>query len=172
MFVAASDEHDEDGIVISDVLCGLPNSVKIRKKIMEKRMRKMDGITQEMTPPMRYGDPDAPVTLMGWGSTSRLMIEATQLLAAEGVRANVLAFSDIFPMNTPEVMKILEKCKVIIDVEVNYTGQFARHLRAETGFHVTNKCLKYDGEALTAQEIVHNTKEVLANGARLKNIRS
>ena len=132
----------------------------------------MVGIEQEMLPPTRFGDSDAPVTLMGWGSTQRLLLEAVQLLGAQGILANVLSFSDIYPMPTKVVIKMLEKCKVIIDVENNFTGQFARHLRAETGFHVTNKFVKYDGEPISALEIVESVKEVLDRGPRLKNVRS
>jgi len=40
--VAASDEHDEYGNLISDVFVGLPEYVELRRKMHEKRLRKLE----------------------------------------------------------------------------------------------------------------------------------
>src|SRR5499427_6000844 len=65
MYVAATDDHDEEGVVISDVFTTPP----VRRKIQEKRMRKMEAVLAELQPPRLEGPPDADVTLVGWGST-------------------------------------------------------------------------------------------------------
>src|SRR5438445_509875 len=44
MYVAATDEHDEEGVVISDVFTNPP----VRRKIQEKRMRKLEKVLQEL----------------------------------------------------------------------------------------------------------------------------
>src|SRR5579863_720861 len=61
---AASDEHDEDGVLISDEFT---NHTK-RRTMMEKRMRKVGGIAAAVPPPEVWGPRDADVTLIGWGS--------------------------------------------------------------------------------------------------------
>ncbi len=76
--MAASDEHMEDGVVVSDVLSGLPKYVKERERQMEKRMKKMDVARNEMAAPKIYGDPDAELTLVCWGSTFGVAFEAAE----------------------------------------------------------------------------------------------
>ena len=51
VYVAATDEHDEDGGLISDEF----TNPHIRRDIMEKRQRKMDGIVAELPPPSVEG---------------------------------------------------------------------------------------------------------------------
>src|ERR1700739_4967700 len=53
--VVSSDEHDEDGVLISDEYT---NTVK-RRAMMEKRMRKMDGISASVPLPQPRGPADA-----------------------------------------------------------------------------------------------------------------
>ena len=62
--VVSSDEHDEDGVLISDEYT---NAIK-RRAMMEKRMRKEQGIAASIPPPQLLGPADADVTLIpGWG---------------------------------------------------------------------------------------------------------
>jgi len=68
----ASDEHDEDGVLISDEFT---NTTK-RRAMMEKRMRKVAGIEATIPPPALRGRRDAYVTLIGWGSTKGVIEEA------------------------------------------------------------------------------------------------
>src|SRR5438067_4051930 len=80
-YVAATDEHDEEGILISDVFTSPP----VRRKIMERRMKKVELALQELKPPKLEGPADAPVTLIGWGSSEGVIREARALLAADGI---------------------------------------------------------------------------------------
>ncbi len=157
-YIAATDEHDEEGILISDVFTSPP----VRRKIMEKRMKKMALAIQDLKPPALEGPADAEATLIGWGSTRGVIREACALLAAEGIRTNQLQIKYLVPFHTGEVAAILKKSKKLICVEVNYTGQFARFLRAETGIGVHDKILKYDGEPFAPQVIVEEVKRILA----------
>src|ERR1700694_4475423 len=59
----ATDEHMEDGVLISDEFT---NPIK-RRAMMEKRMRKVAGIEAAVPPPTLSGRRDADVTLIGWG---------------------------------------------------------------------------------------------------------
>src|SRR6202007_3260212 len=60
---AASDEHDEDGVLISDEFT---NPTK-RRAMMEKRMRKVAGIEAAVPPPVLQAPPHAERTLVGGG---------------------------------------------------------------------------------------------------------
>src|SRR5690348_14153030 len=84
--VVSSDEHDEDGVLISDMFT---NTAK-RRAMMEKRMRKTVGIEAAVPPPTIHGPAQADVTLIGWGSTYGVMDEACELLREQGITANYL----------------------------------------------------------------------------------
>src|SRR5881628_2315014 len=78
---AATDEHDEDGVVISDEFTNPAN----RRAMMEKRQRKVSGIEAAVEFPALIGAPDADVTLVGWGSTKGVIREAVAILNEEGI---------------------------------------------------------------------------------------
>jgi len=166
MYVAATDDHDEEGVTISDVFTTPP----VRRKIQEKRMRKMEAVLAELPPPQLEGPVDADVTLIGWGSTGGVIRETVPLLAAEGIRANYLQVKYLHPFHSKEVNEILSKCKRTICVECNYNGQFARHLRAETGFSVNDLIVKYDGEPFEPHHVVEQVQSILAGKPRSTDI--
>jgi 2-oxoglutarate ferredoxin oxidoreductase subunit alpha len=161
-YVAASDEHDETGVLISDEY----TNPEMRVLMMDKRMRKMEGLLKDSPPPQLYGSADADVTLIGWGSTKGVIREAIAALAEEGITANNLQIRHLVPFHEVEVRNILQASRRTLVVENNYTGQLARHIRAETGFTVDGKILKYDGEPFEPHHIVERVKEVLHGNGR------
>jgi 2-oxoglutarate/2-oxoacid ferredoxin oxidoreductase subunit alpha len=155
--IAASDDHDEEGVLISDVFTCPP----VRRKVQEKRMRKVQLALAELPAPVLEGPENAPVTLVGWGSTKGVIREAAALLSSEGVLTNQLHFKYIHPFHAREALRLLQHSVRTICVECNYTGQFARHLRAETGFSVRDLILKYDGEPMEPGYITRHVKTIL-----------
>jgi 2-oxoglutarate/2-oxoacid ferredoxin oxidoreductase subunit alpha len=166
LYVAASDDHDEEGILISDVF----TSQAVRRKVQEKRMRKLDGLLRDTEPPVLEGPQDADVTLIGWGSTKGVIHEAIVQLASEGIRANQLQIKYLVPFHSNEITQILRNCKKTICVEANYTGQFARHLRAETGITVDHHILKYDCEPFEPHLILEEVKAILEGRERSRDV--
>jgi len=129
----------------------------------EKRMRKMDSILPLLEPPRLFGPQDAQVTLVGWGSTEGVIREAMQKLAnEEGVAANNLQIKWMVPLHCEEITAIISKSRRIIIVENNYSGQFARYLRSETGIVAHGHIRKYDGEPFMPHHIVDGVKAILA----------
>ena len=57
--------------------------------------------------------------------------------------------------------------KRIVIVENNYSGQFARYLRSETGIAAHDHIRKYDGEPFMPHHIVEAVKEQLAGKTKL-----
>jgi 2-oxoglutarate ferredoxin oxidoreductase subunit alpha len=160
--VVATDEHDEDGVLISDEFTN-PHK---RRDMIEKRQRKMDGIIDELPLPSVDGPEDADITLIGWGSTQSVIGEAASLLRAAGHHVNHIHFKWLYPMSEDGVSEILSICKNSIIVECNYTGQFARFLRSETSFKANGHIRKYDGEPFMPHHIVDGVEKILA-GAEL-----
>jgi 2-oxoglutarate ferredoxin oxidoreductase subunit alpha len=156
-FVTGTDEHDEEGVLISDEF----TNEAIRRKMQEKRMAKLDAIRQSLVPPQLEGPADAEVTLVGWGSTWGAIHEALEQLADAGVGANHLHIKYLFPFQAEEVAEVLSSSRRIIVLEVNSSGQFARHLRAETGIMADATILKYDGEPFTSGYIARTAQEIV-----------
>ena len=162
-YTAATDEHMENGDLISDVLAGLPEFVEERRKMQEKRMRKLEGLRKDMPPPEMWGSPNADLTLIHWGSTWGPAHEAIlQVEEKEGIHVNSLEFPSLFPFHADETLRILKNVKRTMSIEANYTGQFARLLRAETGYKANFSFFKYDGEPFTGREIAERILEVVA----------
>ena len=164
MYVSASDEHDETGVVISDVLAGLPSSLEIRNKIHAKRMKKLEvARNDDMRLPTLTGSADAEITLLGWGSTYDAIEEARILLREAGINANHVHFTDIYPLPVESVLEILDSCREIVAIETNFSSQFVRYLRAETGFTIKRTVNRYDGEPFTGEDIFKRLQEVLTH---------
>ncbi|MHB1908358.1 MAG: 2-oxoacid:acceptor oxidoreductase subunit alpha [Nitrososphaerales archaeon] len=161
IYVAASDEHQENGIVVSDVLSGLPVYVEERKLQMQKRMKKLDLVRNEFAAPKVFGDPNADLTLVCWGSTFGSVIEASEMLAAQGIKTDVIALRNMWPFKAESVASLISQAKKLLAIECNYTGQMARLIRAETGIEIKDKLLKYDGEPIYPNEIVARAIEVV-----------
>src|ERR1035437_8937375 len=163
MHVASSDEHDENGVLISDEYT---NHAK-RRAMMEKRQRKVAGIEASVPPPVLDGPADADVTLIGWGSTDGTIREARAMLAEQGITSNQLQIRWIVPLHGDAILEILKNAKHTIMVQNNFTGQFARYLRSETSFVADGHIRKYDGEPFMPHHIVEAVREQLAGSTTL-----
>ena len=158
LYVSASDEHDEDGVLLSDVFT---DPIR-RKKMVDKRTRKMETVAQYLPAPELEGPADADVTLLGWGSTWGTIKEAAERLRQAGTSINHLQIKFLVPLHVDEISEILGKSQNLIIVENNQSGQFARHLRAETGIVADGHIRKYDGEPFEPGHIVAGVRDVLS----------
>jgi 2-oxoglutarate ferredoxin oxidoreductase subunit alpha len=150
LVVADSDEHTEDGHLTEDL--------SVRKQMVEKRLRKLEGMRREIIPPEFIGDPDPDLLLVCWGSTKGSALEAAGDLRPGGRRVGVLHFTQVWPLAQEQFMERLQKAKQVICVESNAQGQFARLLRRETGFEIKQRILRYDGLPITPEYILREMK--------------
>ncbi len=155
--VVSTDEHDEDGVLISDEFTN-PHK---RRLMVEKRARKLEGVLDQIEAPQLEGPEDAEVTLVGWGSTYGVINEALEQLKDQGVSANHLAIKWIVPLHTEAITGIFSRAKKTIIVENNHSGQFARYLRGESGLVADGHIRKYDGEPFMPHHIVDGVLELL-----------
>jgi len=168
MYVSASDEHDEDGVLLSDVYT---DPVR-RKKMMDKRVRKFEKVFEMLPPLAMEGPGPSEVTLVGWGSTWGVIREAAGRLQKNGISANSLHVRVLWPFQAAEMEKLLANSKKIIVVENNQSGQFARHLRAETGIAAHGHIRKYDGEPFEPAQLVTGVMEILKGRTVVVNVLS
>ncbi|VVB98448.1 2-oxoglutarate synthase subunit KorA [uncultured archaeon] len=161
MHVASSYEHDQTGFSTENF--------SMRAAMVDKRMKKLDALIKtEVEMPKLYGPPDADVTLVCWGSHKGIALDAMALLEKQGVKANVLHFIYVFPLNARELRKMFKKLNRTVMVENNRTAQFAGVLREYTGFKPDFKLLKYDARQFFAEEIAEEIKKMGEQGWKAK----
>ncbi|MFH0769313.1 MAG: 2-oxoacid:acceptor oxidoreductase subunit alpha [Chloroflexota bacterium] len=141
LVVTDCDEHDEAGHLIEDA--------ETRMAQVEKRMRKLFSLKQEISLPSLYGSKKANTTLIGWGSTYGAIHEAVDMLRHDGASVNMLHLNELWPFPTEAVTDAVSKANNSYVIENNATGQLARLIKAETGCDVSGKILKFDGRPFT-----------------------
>lgn len=152
--ISGSEEHDEYGRITEDA--------ELRVKMMQKRMKKMDLLADEIQEPEYFGVEDPDHLLLSWGSIHGPIKEAVELLKEDGISIGALVFGDIYPLPTKLLKKYSEKAKNIINVEQNYTGQLAKLITQETCIQCNKSVLKYDGRQMDYKYIYDQVKgEVL-----------
>lgn len=145
LVTADSDEHDERGWITE--------SADVRNNMMDKRMRKLKGLTLELQEPEFIGEEDCKVLLLGWGSTYGPISEAVNRLNRSGKGSyGALVFGDIYPLPKKNIEKY-SKGRTLINVEQNATGQLASLIREQTGISCDRSILKYDGRQISGEEI-------------------
>ena len=152
-FVSAdSDEHDERGWIIE--------SSKERIQMMDKRMRKLDQLMEELQEPEFIGGETFDTLLVGWGSTYGPIKEAVALLNEQAPgKYGALVFGDVFPLPTQLFIEKATQAKQLIDIEQNATGQLAGLIREQTGIVFNDSILKYDGRQISGEEIVERIQQ-------------
>lgn len=147
---ADSDEHDAEGHITEDF--------GVRVKMVDKRLRKLDSIIEEVTPPELTGAPDYRTLIIGWGSTYGAIREAVEHLGRDDVA--FLYFGQAYPLH-PDTAAYLEKAERLVIVENNATSQFGQLIKLHTGFEMDDKILKYNGLPFSVEEIEENLGSIL-----------
>ncbi|MDP4091988.1 MAG: 2-oxoacid:acceptor oxidoreductase subunit alpha [Bacillota bacterium] len=138
-----SDEHDKSGHITE--------SADIRNQMVNKRMRKLDLLKEELQEPLFIGAEDSEVLLLAWGSLWGPVSEAVNILNEYGdSRYGALVFGDIWPLPVKLLAEKAKKAKRIINVEQNATGQLASIVSEVTGIFCDSSILKFDGRPMSS----------------------
>ncbi|MBJ7348905.1 MAG: 2-oxoglutarate ferredoxin oxidoreductase subunit alpha, partial [Thermoleophilaceae bacterium] len=98
------------------------------------------------------GPDQAMVGLLGWGSTEGAAIEAAQILTEQGITAATFYPRFIVPLPVERLKAWAAGMGTIIVPEVNFTGQFARVVRADCELPLISYT-QITGLPFTAQQI-------------------
>lgn len=152
-----SHEHFEDGHITEDR--------DTRKKMVEKRLAKVDALRAEALPPLVIGPKDFHTVVVCWGSTFEALREAAETLGLDGVA--IAACEQVYPLSN-ELIALIKHGARKIFVEGNATGQFARLVRSLTGVEASAQILKYDSLPFSSGGLARALRGVLAKkgGAR------
>ncbi len=84
-YIANSYEHDARGFVTE--------KPEARVAMAAKRLKKFDAMKKDVKPPTVYGDDQAELTFITWGSTRGPVLEAMKILARQGKKTKLVHFS-------------------------------------------------------------------------------
>lgn len=152
-------EHDESG---------RPSESPVnRKKMMDKRLRKLAQL--EVTNPIHLQAPHAEPDLLiiGMGSTGGTIDQARVHLSEDGVKTNHMTVRLMHPFPTEQVLPQIAKAKKVVVLENNATGQLANLIKQNVGYHdkIVN-VLKYNGNPFLPSEVYEECKKAAGNKAQ------
>jgi 2-oxoglutarate ferredoxin oxidoreductase subunit alpha len=146
-----SDEHDEEGHITEDL--------NLRTKMVNKRLKKLELIKEEIVPSELYGSKNYKILIVGWGSTYHVVKEAMEKLGRDDV--SFLHFKQVYPLPL-DIADYLHKAQETIIIENNATSQLGRLIKLFTGFEIQKKILKYNGLPFHVEEVVEHLKNILS----------
>src|SRR6476661_4033406 len=161
IFWNTGDEHTEEGHITED-----PSN---RIKMMNKRMSKLDFALNEIPDEdkaIEYGhDPSSGdgMTIVSWGSTKGAILDAIDQLTTEGKNIKFVQLRLMHPFPTSLVAKMLENTRVLVDVEMNYTGQLGLLIKQNLNCEINYSIVKYNGRSMSSSE-VYNALMRIMNG--------
>ncbi len=164
-FWNTGDEHDEFGHITEDPL--------LRTRMMDKRFNKLETANKEIPEPEKaklYGDPNADITIISWGSPKGAILDTMDSLRSEGVRLNFLQVRLVNPFPTEFVSRVLRKAKTKIGIEMNFSGQLCGVVRENTGIDMDYRVLKYNGRPFSQEEIYQAIKQILSGKAEKRMV--
>ena len=149
-----SNEHDERGF--------RDESSRNRKRMMEKRMKKLKTARKDLVRPKVWGNKTAEIGIIGCGSTLGPIREALDQLEDSGIAAKFLQMRTLWPFLEKEVKDFLSTCKKCFVVDNNYEGQLAQlicsQLRPEIGLE---SILKYSAHTFRPKDIAESIQRAL-----------
>ncbi|TDF98150.1 2-oxoacid:acceptor oxidoreductase subunit alpha [Paenibacillus piri] len=146
-------EHDQEGRP--------SESTDNRKKMMDKRMEKMNHI--KVTNPILVDAPHAEPDLLiiGMGSTGGTIDEARTRLSAQGIKTNHATVRLLHPFPAEELKPYIAKAKTVVVIENNATAQLASLIKLNVGYADKIKSLlKYNGNPFLPAEITTFCQEL------------
>jgi 2-oxoglutarate ferredoxin oxidoreductase subunit alpha len=142
LVIVDSDEHDEEGHITEDM--------DVRTSMVNKRLKKLELVSQEAIPPELIGNPDYKILVIAWGSNYNVVKEAMEKLRRDDLA--FLHFKQVYPLHS-STADYLKKAEKTIIIENNATAQFANLIKLHTGISIGRKILKYNGLPFFVEEV-------------------
>ena len=159
IYWATGDEHDEFGRITEDPV--------LRRIIHEKRMKKLTLADKEIPVEQRFnyfGDSNADIIIVGWGSSKGAILDALPLFESKGLKVGFLQLRVMSPFPKDSVIDILSKAKTLINMEMNFTSQLADVIREQTGVNIEHRVVKYTGRPISRDEVYLAVQKILSTG--------
>jgi 2-oxoglutarate ferredoxin oxidoreductase subunit alpha len=160
MHVVTGLEHNEMGRVNEQ-----PEN---HEAMSRKRHDKLRAALQhpDFTHYKRFGDEGrVEIGLLAWGSTFGECLAAMFRARTDGIRCAAFKVVMMQPFPTEAVAAFIDQCDVVLVPELNYQGQFARLVQAETG-RVVNRYDRVCGAPMRVEDILAEMRRLLGAAGR------
>lgn len=146
-------EHDQ---------IGRPSeSADNRRKMMDKRLNKLNGLYIREGLRVDAERPESDLLIIGMGSTDGTIDVARELLAKDGTATNHITVRQIHPFPAEQLKPYLEGAKKVLVMENNATAQLAGLIKMHAGYaDKIGSLLKYDGNPFLPLEVYKACKEL------------
>jgi 2-oxoglutarate/2-oxoacid ferredoxin oxidoreductase subunit alpha len=154
IYFANGDEHSEDGTLTEEAL--------MSEMMINKRIIKQETLLKELPEPELFGNIDkSKITIVGWGSTKNVVLDALEELEKQGIYINYLHYNFVWPLRVAKFQTLFnQKTQKIILVEGNHEGQLGNLLESKTTQKFDRKLLKWNGRAFFVEEIIDFIKDL------------
>jgi 2-oxoglutarate ferredoxin oxidoreductase subunit alpha len=163
IFWNTGDEHTEEGHITEDP--------EMRVQMMDKRMDKLQVALKEIPNEDKaivYGSGD--IAIVSWGSTKGAILDTMEKLAVEGTEIKFIQVRLMSPFPSELIKTMLKGCKVVVDVEMNYTGQLGSLVRQHTGIEADYQIVKYNGRPMSLDEVYNAVKRIKSGDAPRRQV--
>ncbi|MFQ5940959.1 MAG: 2-oxoacid:ferredoxin oxidoreductase subunit alpha [Nitrososphaerales archaeon] len=164
IFWNTGDEHEPNGHITEHPT--------IRTKMMDKRMGKLDLILNELPNEdraVKFGE-ESDMTIISWGSTKGPILDAMALLIAEGKKINFIQVRLLNPFPTRLVESLLSRTRLLIDIEMNYSGQLANLISKNIKRDPDYLVVKYNGRPMSLSEVYAVLKKIIDGKANTREV--
>jgi 2-oxoglutarate ferredoxin oxidoreductase subunit alpha len=156
MHLAAGSEHNDAGVITENAAN--------RARMMEKRMRKLESMRDDLPKGNVFGDRTAPVAIIGFGANRGPVAEAQERLLSAGIATRFLQMRTLWPFPDDEVRNFIAGAQHVFVVENNFTGQLERLIRAVVGpLEHMRGIRKYNGRAFRPIEIIEPIERAVSS---------
>ena len=142
-YLNTSDEHNTFGQ-------STENGKEI-KEMSDKRMKKLESLTNVLPEPTLHGVLNANTILVGCGSTKNAVLDAINT----GKEIAYLHYEYIYPTKVSLLKNLASQNKRIILIENNQTGELGKVVTEASGYEFKEKILKYDGRPFFVEDILN-----------------
>lgn len=154
-YVSTGIEHDELGHPVY--------TADLHNKMQRKRYGKLEPLARDSRV-TATGPEAATVGILGWGSTEGAAVEAAEMLTERGISAATFYPRIVCPLPVDRIKQWAAGMETIVVPEVNYTGQFARMVRADCELPVVSQT-QITGRPFTAADIADFIEEQVKSAA-------
>jgi 2-oxoglutarate ferredoxin oxidoreductase subunit alpha len=151
-----TNEHTEDGYITEEET--------VRQLMTDKRYVQRTALIEkdrELPEARYYGDANARIGLIGYGTVYGPVLEAIERLGSEGIKAKYLELRTLWPFPGEEVRRFVESCDAVYIPEYSAGAQLRGLVQREATGPMPGKLhsiLKYDGRLMTPGFIVKGVK--------------
>src|SRR5690606_37254094 len=139
---------------------GRPRYDAVNHTVMtDKRFRKMKAAELDAPEALVYGDPEAEIGVLTWGSTTGSVAPAIDELAERGLKVQMMAPRMLWPLPDHQVGEFIRGKKRLAVAECNYSGQLATLLSTRYQREM-QRITVYGGSPFKTAELVRSFEEM------------